>query len=89
MKHRKKNLLRDMAKHLGLKIVFVSYFTNDVHGKLLPREKRILINAHKPRYEHTFTLLHEIAHYLLHFKNFTRKRHARFLDINWKIDYAQ
>ena len=76
-----------MAKYFGLKVKFVSYFGNDVHGKLFPREKRILINAHKPRCEHIFTLLHEIGHYLIHFKNSPRKHHPRFFDIHWKTEW--
>ena len=87
MKHRTKNILRGIAKHLGLKVVFVSYLEDDVHGKLLPREKRILINAHKPRTEHVYTLLHEIGHYLMHFKSLPRKRHPRFFDIYWKAEW--
>lgn len=87
MKVRTKNLLRDTAKHLGVKIKFVSYLADDVHGKLLPREKRILINANKPRYEHVYTLLHEFAHYLLHFNNRAPRRHCPwYLKFNWKID---
>jgi oligoendopeptidase F len=67
--------------------VYVHYFPPDVHGKLLPGEKRILINAHKPRYEHSFTLLHEIGHYVRHVLIPRRKYHPRILDINWKINF--
>jgi hypothetical protein len=88
MKLQTKNTLRGMAKLLGLKVVFVSYFSADVHGKLLPREKRILINAHKPRYENIFTLLHEIGHFLIHFKTPHRKHHPHFLEIDWKIEWV-
>jgi hypothetical protein len=73
-----------MSKHLGIKVKFVGYFTADIHGKLLPREKRILINARKPRFEHIFTLLHEIGHFLIHFKMTHRIPNARYLDIHWK-----
>lgn len=87
MKRPIKNTLRAMSKHLGIKVQFVDYLADEVHGKLLPREKRILINAHKPRCEHVFTLLHEIGHFLLHFKRLPRMRHPRFFDINWKIEW--
>lgn len=87
MKQKTKNTLRDNAKHVGLKYKFVSHFSDDVHGKLLPREKLILINAHKPRYEHTFTLLHEFGHYLLHCNSLPRKHHLRFTEIDWKIEW--
>jgi hypothetical protein len=87
MKYRIKNTLRGLAKHFGLKVKFVCYLKDDVHGKLLPREKRILINAHKPRHEHVFTLLHEIGHFLMHFKSLPRKHHPRFFDIHWKTEW--
>jgi hypothetical protein len=87
MKHKTKNILREMAKHLGLKVVFVSYLSADVHGKLMAREKRILINAAKPRYEHVYTLLHELGHFLLHFKSCLPNRYYPwYLNRRWKID---
>ena len=70
-----------------MKVKFVDFFPDDVHGKLLPREKRVLINAHKPRYEHTFTLLHEIGHLVIHFITPHRKHHPRFLEIAWKNEW--
>ena len=88
MKRRKKNVLREMARHLRLKVSFVSYFDDQTHGKLIPREGRILINANKPRQEHIFTLLHEIGHFLLHFKNPPMKHHPRLFDIAWKIEWV-
>jgi hypothetical protein len=87
MKLRKKNVLREMAGHLRLKISFVSYFDGETYGKLLPREGRILINANMPRQEHVFTMLHEIGHFLLHFKNPHRKHHPRVLDVAGKIEW--
>ena len=87
MKLRKKNILREMAGHLRLKVAFVGYFDDQTHGKLLPREGRILINANKPRQEHVFTMLHEIGHFLLHFKNPPRKHHPRMLDVAGKIEW--
>ena len=66
MKYTTKQALRVMTEQLRLKVKFVDYFSDDTHGRLIPRERRILINARKPRYEHTFTILHEIAHYVLH-----------------------
>jgi len=87
MKVRIKNLLRETAKHLGLTVKFVSYLADNIHGKLLPRERRILINANTPRYEHVFTLLHECGHYLLHFNRRAPRRHCPwYLKFNWKID---
>jgi hypothetical protein len=86
MKRKTKNILRAMAKLFGLKIVYVSYFPPDVHGKLLPHEKRILVNAHQPRYEHIFTLLHEMGHYLQHVLTPRRTFHPRIFDIHWKIN---
>lgn len=87
MKHRANSFLRALAKHFGLQVRFVDYFTDDIHGKLLLREKRILINAHKPRYEHVFTLLHELGHCALHFRNPYRRRHPRIFDLRWDFDF--
>ena len=89
MKHRTKNVLRAMAEHLRLKVCFVSYFDDRIHGKLLPREGRILINAHKPREEHIFTLLHEFGHYLMHYKSPPRKHHPRVFDIKPRINWLK
>jgi hypothetical protein len=89
MKHRTKNTLRAMAEHIGLKVVFVSHFGDDVHGRLLVREKRILINAHMPRNEHVFTMLHEIGHFIQHVLNPHRKHHPRVLDIRWNIELLE
>ncbi len=72
MKYTTKQVLRVMTDQLKLKVKFVDYFADDTHGRLIPREKRILINARKPRYEHVFTILHEIAHYVLHVLNANR-----------------
>jgi hypothetical protein len=87
MKYKTKNILRDMAKHLGLKVKFVGYFSKGVHGKLLPREKRILINANEPRYEHIFTLLHEFGHFVVQVQNPYRKHHPRVFDVRWELNW--
>lgn len=87
MKRKTKNILREMARHLGLKVVFVSYLTSGVQGILLPREKRILINAQKPRCEHVYTLLHEFGHFLVHFKKCAPHRLNRwYLNLDWKFE---
>jgi hypothetical protein len=87
MKITTKKVLREMLRQLGIKAKFVHYLADNVHGKLLPREKRILINANKPRDEHVFTLLHETAHYLLHFKRRANRRLCPwYLKLNWKIE---
>ena len=82
MKHQVKNTLRAMASHIGLKVKFVDYFDDQTHGRLLVREKRILLNAHKPRIEHFFTILHEIGHYMVHHLTPRRTHHPRFFDVN-------
>jgi hypothetical protein len=44
------------------------------------------IVAHR-RCEHVYTLLHEVGHYLLHFKRIKPRRLSPwYLNINWKID---
>lgn len=86
MKYKTKNILRAMAQYLGLTIRFVDYLGDETHGKLLPREKRILINANKPRFEHVFTLLHEFGHYSIHFKQVAPKMYDRwYLNRRWSI----
>ncbi len=87
MKRKTKNTLRAMAKLFGLQIVFVSYFPADIHGQLLPREKRILINAYQPRCEHIFTLLHELGHYLQHVLTPCRTFHPRIFDPPFKNNF--
>lgn len=87
MKLKTKNALRALAKHLGLQVRFVDYFTPDIRGKLLPREKRILLNAHDPKCEHVFTLLHEIGHFVVHCGARRRKYHPRIFDVNWRNDW--
>jgi AraC-like DNA-binding protein len=82
-----KKTFRGLAEHLGLKVRYVDYLSDAIHGKLLPREKRILINARKPKDEHLFTLLHEIGHYVVHFKNPRKKYHPKFFDLKWKIGW--
>ena len=85
MKVRTKNALRDLAKHVGLKLRFVNYLDDNTYGKLLPGERRILLNIHKPRIEHMFTILHELGHYVLHVINPHRRHHPGIFDIHWKI----
>jgi len=89
MKRKTKNTLRGLAKFLGLKIKFVNYLDDQIQGKLLPREGRILINARKPRNEHFFTVLHEIGHFVVHFKNQPRKHHPSIFDIHWKAEWLE
>ena len=84
MKHRVKNSLREMARHVGLTVKFVSYFDDQTHGKLIARERRILINANKPRTEHIYTLLHELGHYWLHVLNRAERRTPWYLEIHWQ-----
>lgn len=74
MKHKFKFTLREMAQLFRLKVKYVSYLDANTHGLLLIREKRILINAHKPRTEHVFTFLHEVAHFILHYQ----KTHPKY-----------
>ena len=87
MKHRVKKTLRELTTHFGVKVKYVGYFGAETHGKLMPREKTILINAHKSRPEHVFTLLHELGHYVLHVLNPYRKFHPRWCVLNWRVQF--
>ena len=85
MKYRIKNTLRSITSEIGIKVKFVHYFDGQTHGKLLPREKRMLINARQPRTEHIFTLFHELGHYFVHFINARRQYHPRVFDLNLRM----
>ena len=61
------------------------YLPDDEHGRLIVRERRILINAHKPRYEHIFTVLHEIGHIIMHVRNQNRVHQHPWLHRFWNI----
>jgi len=87
MKYTTKQAVRVMTKQLRLKVRFVDYFPDDTHGLLLPLEKRILVNARKPRYEHVATILHEIAHYVLHVLNDNRFPWPWYLKRYWRFSY--
>ena len=83
MKHKVKKTLRALVRHIGFQVRYVNYFDDDTHGKLLVREKRILINANKPRVEHFYTVLHEIGHFIVHYKNPPRDYCPGYLRKKW------
>ena len=87
MKQRVKNTLRAMAGHLGLKVKFVDYLDETTHGRLLIRERRILINARKPRPEHIFTILHEIGHFVVHHQHRGRDRCPWYFRQDWNNEF--
>jgi len=70
-----------LARQLGLKVRLVRYLPQTILGKILPREKRILVNARTPVCEQVFTILHECGHYLLHVqRRVARAYQARLFD---------
>ena len=85
MKYRVKNTLRAMAAHFGLQVKFVDYFDGQTYGKLIVRERRILLNARKSRTEHIFTILHEIGHFAVHHQNQSRDYCPKYLRKDWKL----
>jgi len=87
MMHKTKIIRRALAQLFHLKLVFVDYLPDHVYGKLLVRERRILINAHKPRHEHTFTVLHELGHYTQHVVRPRRKFHPKIFDVHWQLQW--
>ena len=90
MKSEIKKITRELAKELELRIKFVNYLGAKTHGKLLGRERLILVNAHKARCEHIFTILHEMGHYLFHVRKLAPDRfRPRYLNIHWKSDFMQ
>ena len=86
MKQKIKKTLRALTGHIGFKVKYVDYLPDDTHGKLLVRERRILLNARKPRNEHLYTILHEIGHFLVHHTMPPLDYCPRYLRKDWKRD---
>ena len=87
MKFTTNSFLRAMARHLGFQVKFVGYLPDNEHGRLIVLERRILINAHKPRFEHIFTVLHEIGHIMMHVRNQNRVCQHPWLHRFWNIEW--
>jgi len=86
MKQKIKNTLRALTGHIGFKVKYVDYLPDNTHGMLLIKERRILLNARKPRSEHFFTILHEIGHFVVHHTIPPRDYCPRYLRKDWKRD---
>ena len=85
MTRKTKLTIRALAHHLRLRIKYAS-MTPKVAGFLDPSRasRTIVINANKSKSDHVFTILHEIAHFILHFERSHRIRLPSYLTRQWK-----
>jgi hypothetical protein len=85
MTRKTKQFVRAIARHLGLRIKYANMIPK-VAGFLDPSmaSRTIVINANKSKSDHVFTILHEIAHYILHYERSHRMRLPWYLTHQWK-----
>ena len=76
----------DVVKDICLTIEY-SYELPDNCGGFLERSNEprvIFINANHPQFEQTFTIAHEVAHYLIHHNRPPRKHSFWYIDRQWR-----
>lgn len=80
--------LRALAHHFGLTIEYVSNMPSGLRGFLSPIEApdTIVVDATSSRSEQAFTIVHELAHYILHYERSHRTRLPSFLTQQWKSE---
>jgi len=85
MTRKTKQFVRAMAHRLRLRIKYAN-MTPKVAGFLDPSRasRTIVINANKSKSDHVFTILHEIAHYILHYERSHSMRLPWYLSHQWK-----
>jgi len=88
MTRRTKQIVRGLAANNDLRIKYVSDLPPTVHGFLDPSKasRTIVVNANKSKSDHVFTILHEIAHFILHFERSHRMRLPWYLTRKWKSE---
>jgi hypothetical protein len=81
-----KLIVRALAAYCRLRIKYVSDLPAAVPGFLDPSKAShtIVVNANRSKSDHAFTILHEIAHYILHFERSHRTRLPWYLTRKWK-----
>jgi hypothetical protein len=86
MTRKTKLFIRALADHLRLRIKYVNDLPAKVPGFLDPSKasRTIVVNASKSKSDHAFTILHEVAHYILHYKRSHRTRLPWWLARKWK-----
>ena len=88
MTRKTKLIVRAVAHHLRLRIKYVSTLSPKVAGFLDPSRasRTIVVNANKSKSDHVFTILHEIAHYILHYERSHRTRLPWYITRQWKSE---
>jgi hypothetical protein len=86
MTRKTKLLIRALADQFRLRIKYVNDLPAKVAGFLDPSKAShtIVVNATKSKSDHAFTILHEIAHYILHFQRSHQMRLPWYLTRQWK-----
>jgi hypothetical protein len=86
MTRKTKQILRALAAYHELRIKYVSDLPDRVLGFLDPckASRTIVVNANRSKSDHVFTILHEIAHHILHFERSHRTRPPWYLTRQWK-----
>jgi hypothetical protein len=81
-----KQIIRMLAASHELRIKYVSDLPPKVPGFLDPSKasRTIVVNANKSKSDHVFTILHEIAHFILHFERSHRVRSPWYFTRQWK-----
>jgi hypothetical protein len=87
MNKRTAKILRGLAEHIRVKIKYIGGMPDGFFGFADPRSRIIAINANKPHDEHVFTILHELAHFLLHFDQPYRLLAPRWVDRPYKSTF--
>jgi hypothetical protein len=84
-----------LAGHFDLEIKYVNDLPDNVPGILQagPDLGYIIVNARKSRSDHAFTIVHELAHYVMHLDRPPLCLVPRYLDRPWEskvmIQYTQ
>ena len=86
MKPEAKRRLRESVSYFGLQVKYVGGLSDKVFGFLQPgpNPRFIIINERKSRVDHSFTIAHELAHYVMHFNRPARSLKSPYLDHPWK-----
>ena len=87
MNKRSATILRSLAEHIRVKIKYIGGMPDGFFGFADPRSRTIVINANKPHDEHVFTILHELAHFVLHFDQPYRLFAPRWVERSYKSTF--
>jgi hypothetical protein len=89
MTQKTKQFLRQWTADLHLRIKYVSAMSPKVAGFLDPSagSRTIVVNAGRSKSDHAFTIAHEIAHYILHYKRSHRIHLPWYLTRQWKPNF--